>query len=36
MLPDRVGRAHEGQRHQHQDLREAEAIQATLDEALNK
>ena len=36
MLPDRIGCADDRKAHQEQNLREVEAIQATLGEALDK
>ena len=36
MLPDRVDRAEHRKAHQQQNLREAEAVQTTLGEALNE
>ena len=36
MLPDRIGRANDRKAHQEQNLREAEAIQTALGEALDK
>ena len=36
MLPDRIGRSDDRKAHQEQNLREAEAIQTALGEALDK